>query len=90
MRTILSNKIRGQLLDNVKASDLSVTISKFVKRDNSEWVGKFPEIKNLIRAKNLIKQRKYKKSINSRIYNPYHAYLALPYEAKMAVICDFS
>jgi hypothetical protein len=42
MRTILSNKIRGQLLDNVKISDPEVTISKFVKRDNSEWASKFP------------------------------------------------
>lgn len=89
VRTILSNKIRGNLIESIKNDNALEIVPKLVSQEKSKWVEKFPEVKEAIVSKNLVKKRKYLKSVESRSYNPYHSFLAMPKHGRRFILSNF-
>lgn len=89
MRTILSNKIRENLIENIKNDDAHEVVPKLVNQEPAKWIDKFPELRNAIVSRNLVKKRKYLKSVDSRSYNPYYSFLAMPKHGRRFILENF-
>lgn len=89
VRTILSNKIRGNLVESIKEDGAHEIVPRLASQEKSEWIDRFPEVKEVIVSKSQVKKRKYLKSIESRSYNPYYSFLAMPKHGRRLILSNF-